>query len=445
MEEKMVYGMPESLWNILKDSKMYTEEDTKRLRDWFSGPSSIDGAKKTIIFSTPSRTGTSFFREELPMYAIKRNYPDEFNVIYADGNLGPNHVKLADLIVFHRAGHIHDYLHRVLKYWPKSEKKPLIVHDVDDNEFNLPNSHPMKGMWLAAGKDKMSMKSLSDSDFITTTGFKLKQTFSNFNRNVEVFRNMFDWNMPQWSLKRDPKYDGKIVIGWVGLTSHFEDLKKMVPMLKHIHDKYPNTHFILAGMALKDTSVNIIQKPDGSTEMKEEDVKDETQTYKYRVKQLYKDFDQSRIEFLDAVSLEEYGKFYKDLDLGLAFVEKNTFNACKSEIKAVEYMKYGVIPIYSKWGGYDDMYKNLMPEHLKDKTKHLAIETENPEAWKQVLEKVLDNFENHKQIAQELKTWVEDAYDINKQIHKRVEFYNRIIEEFNEKQVHQMARYNAVI
>ncbi len=76
-----------------------------------------------------TRTGTSFFRIELPMYAIKRNYPDEFNLVYADGNIGPNHVAVADLLIFHRAGGHHDFLHKVFKVWPKTKKRPLVIHD----------------------------------------------------------------------------------------------------------------------------------------------------------------------------------------------------------------------------------------------------------------------------------------------------------------------------
>jgi len=440
---ELIHGMLPEIWEMLASSQIYKEEQTATLRGAFAAPLSIDPTKKTIILSTPSRTGTSFFRLELPMYAIKRNFPDEFNLIYADGNLGPNHVKLADMIIFHRAGNIHDYLHKIFKLWPKTEKRPVIVHDVDDNEFNLPNSHPMKGMWLAADKDKMSLRSLKESDYVETTGFKLKQTFSNFNKNVHVFRNMFDWNMPMWKLERDIKYNGKIVIGWVGLTSHFEDIKKMAPIMKYIHDKYPNTHFILSGMALKDTTISITNAPDGSPIMKEEEVKEESQTYRFRVKQLYKDFDQSRIEIIDATSLEEYGKFYKDLDIGLAFVERNTFSQCKSEIKAVEYMKYGAVSIYSKWGGYADMFNNL-PDHLKQKNKDLAIDTENPIVWKETLDNVISHFDKYKSIAQEMKLYVEDAYDINKRANDRVEFYNKVIEQHTERQTSSIAKYGVL-
>lgn len=302
----------------------------------------------------------------------------------------------------------------------------------------------MKGLWLASEKDKMSLRSLKESDCVTTTGFKLKQTFGNFNPNVYVFRNMFDWNMPMWKLDRDPKYNGKIVIGWVGLTSHFEDLKKMKPILKHIHDKYSNTVFILAGMALKDTTIEINERLDGTKDVKESEVTDEKNTYRYKVKELYGDFNKNRIEILDAVGLEQYGKFYKDIDIGLSYVERNTFSQCKSEIKSVEYMKYGAVSIYSNWGGYGDMLK-LMPDKLRQESRELCIDTENPNTWSEVIEKVINNIDYYKNVAGKLQYWVEDFYDVNKQTHDRIDFYNRIVEEHVEKQTHSIAKHSVLI
>ena len=320
---------PPVIWEIL-ESHNVTPENSEKLRTYFSSPSLFDPTRRTIVFSTPSRTGTSFFRLEMPLYAIALHYPEKFNLIYADNMLGPKHIQAADLIIAHRAGHLHDFMHSVLRVYPQTYKRPLIIHDVDDNEFNLPMRHPMREMWYAAEKDKMSIRSLKESDYITTTGFKLRQTFRNFNLNVEVFRNMFDWEQPQWKLERKwPAKDGRLVIGWIGLTSHYEDIKRMVPIMKYIHDKYPNTDFVLSGMAIKDTEVNITVDANGQKKFDEKEVTDQTKTYRYRVKELFKDFDPNRVEFHDAISLEEYGRFYKDIDIGLAYLENLTFNQCK--------------------------------------------------------------------------------------------------------------------
>ena len=426
---------PDEIWDILSNHKV-TTENTAKLRQYFMNPDKFDFTRRTIIFSTPSRTGTSWFRLEMPMYAIAANYPEKFNIIHADNNLNPKHLEVADLIIAHRAGHLHDWMHNIYKVWPKTRKRGLVIHDVDDNEFNLPMRHPMRDMWYAAEKDKMSIRSLRESDYVTTTGRKLQQTFRNFNKNVTVYRNMFDWAQPQWHLPRE-RTDDAIVIGWVGLTSHFEDIKKMHPILKYIHDKYPNTRFVLSGMAIKDTEVTITLDAKGGKKFDEKDVTDETKTYRYKVNHLYSDFDPARIEFHNAIELENYGSFYKDLDIGLAYIENLTFNQCKSEIKVVEYMKYGVIPLWMNIGGYKDM-SDAMPAELKTATRPLALETENPIRWKDALEDAVVHIEKWRKVAQDCKRWVEDQYDINKQSHDRVDFYTQIIEEHLEKEVNRI-------
>jgi len=256
------------------------------------------------------------------MLAMWEHFRDEANYIYCE-NLQPNHLRLADMIIMHRAGNLHSHFLSVARLWPKTEIRPCIAHDVDDNEFNLPRTHPMSELWYSSGKDKMSIQSLKFSDFVMTTTEKLARTFKNFNSEVYVQRNMFNWKLPQWNYDKNeirkqmiPEWcEGKIVIGWAGLTSHYEDIRRMHAILKPIHDKYPETVFILAGMALRDSQVEIEYGEDGQPHFKEKEIDDENMTYRARVKALYSDFDEDRIKTFDALPLEEYAKFYSLFDI----------------------------------------------------------------------------------------------------------------------------------
>jgi len=132
---------PEEIWKILSTHDM-TEKNTEILRNYFTNPTYFDPDRKTIVFSVPSRTGTSFFRTELPMYAIATKYPEKFNLVYADNNLNPRHLQMADYIETHRAGHLHCWLHDIYKAWPKTQKRAVVSQNVDDNEYTLPAKHP---------------------------------------------------------------------------------------------------------------------------------------------------------------------------------------------------------------------------------------------------------------------------------------------------------------
>jgi hypothetical protein len=56
----LIHGMPPELWEILSESKISKEEDSAKLRAYFSAPPILDGSKKTIVFSTPSTLGGLF-------------------------------------------------------------------------------------------------------------------------------------------------------------------------------------------------------------------------------------------------------------------------------------------------------------------------------------------------------------------------------------------------
>ena len=422
------------------------EEQRRKIKEYATQPDDINPNLKTIVFSTPSETGTSFFRIFEPMKAILRNYSDEINIIYTEKLLA-SHMKVADAVIMHRCGNLHSHYLNVSRYWPKTEVRPLIIHDADDNEFNLPATHPMKDLWEQAGKDKMSIHSIKNSDCITTTTNKLRQTFKNFNGNVEVFRNMFDWNLPQWNLdKQQVRKDmlsewdltDKVVVGWAGLTSHFSDLQRMAPIIKKIHDTYPNVNFVIAGLAIKDTTIEFQEDEQGRKVAKEVDIEKKEETYEYKVKSLFEGIDQDRIKYFTALPLEQYAKFNALFDIALAYVEHNTFNACKSEIKVVEALKYEAIPVFSNFGGYKDMWSEV-PKELR--FSNMAIDSTFANAWVRAISYWVENIEEGREKAKKLSEWSNNFYDINKNIEQYLSWILSISEEHREDQINQSNKY----
>jgi glycosyltransferase involved in cell wall biosynthesis len=438
--------MSEEIQNIEKKILYKDAAERDVVKQYFTNPKEIDRTKRTIVFSTPSETGTSYFRLFEPMKALWKKHRDEINIIYTE-NIQPNHFQLADCVVMHRCGNLHSHFVSVARLWPKTEKRPLIIHDVDDNEFNLPATHPMRDLWITSGKDKMSIQSLKHSDIVTTTTEKLYLTFKTFNKNVSIIPNMFDWDLPQWNLDKEqvrreliPEWGkDKIIVGWAGLTSHYEDIRRMHAILKQIHDKHPETVFILAGMALKDSQVEIEYK-DGKPVFREKEIEDENQRYRGRVKNLYSDFEPSRIKLFDAVPLEEYGKFYALFDISLAYLERNAFNSCKSQIKVVESLHYGCIPIFSDFGGYHDLISAL-PKELR--YEHMALYATAPGIWVRAIEHWIDEFKKGNSLDRisKLKEASDNLYDINLHIDERLSFYLENIEQHDEKQINNISRF----
>jgi hypothetical protein len=82
---------------LLEKSQFKNHEEREELKKYFSQPPDLDVSKKTIVFSTPSETGTSYFRVFEPMRALWKHFPDDANYLYTE-NIQPNHMKIADCI-----------------------------------------------------------------------------------------------------------------------------------------------------------------------------------------------------------------------------------------------------------------------------------------------------------------------------------------------------------
>jgi len=419
------------------------EKERLELKNAFSTFDNIDPNKKTILFTAPSETGTSFFRLLTPLFAMAEKAPDAFNYIYWEQENFPiEWLHKVDIWVQHRAGGIHSYYLKMAKRFPDDVAPITVIHDVDDDEVNLPPNHAMKEMWYGSMKHEMAKFQLGHSDFITTTGRMLKREFMKYQKvdRIEVFRNGFNWNLPQWNLSK-PEHKN-VTIGWAGLTSHFDDLKKLSKILKVIHDKYPDVDFKIAGVTNKDEQYKYETDPEtGEKRFVREKVDDYKNTYHYKISELFKDFDKNRIELLGVLPLEEYAKFYTLWDINLAYVEHNGFNSRKSEIKIVEGARYKNINVYSNIGGYQE-YTTFLPEELKKiHIKHCAMRTEQPKEWVDALSFWVDAIKSKNSIVDFVKDgaseFVTEFYDINNQVEDRVNFYNNCYD-----QVH---KYNKVI
>ncbi len=390
----------------------------------------LDKNKKTIFMNSPSFTGTAYWRLILPLLAMVKKYPDKYNYCYSEHEGFPiEWLKKTDLWIQHRAGSANSMYLKFVKLFPIDSKKPIVIHDVDDDEINLPETHPMKVLWLSSGKDQMAKYQLSNVDYVTTTGKQLQREFSKYNKfeNIKIFKNSMDWDLPMWKYeKENRKYP---TIFWAGLTSHYEDLKKMSIILKIIHDKYPNVKFCIAGISKFDEFFNIKEDENGKKIFEKQNITDEKVTYKYRVTELFKDFDKNRIELMGILSHEEYGKFYSYGDINLAYVEHNQFNKAKSNIKILEGGIYKSINIYSNFGGYEEFTYNAPINLKKELLKHCAAQTENILEWTNNISFWIDNYKTDlwNKVVEEQYNYIYNDYNIYNQIDERVKFYDEIL------------------
>jgi len=140
-----------------------------------------------------------------------------------------------------------------------------------------------------------------------------------FNKNTVVIKNKIN---PEIWYPIQMQKDDWIRIGWQGGWSHYEDFYILEPIMAKIMEKFKNVRFVVMGTPFPG---------------------------------LVKTLPADRVDFVDWVSMEAYPWKFKTLniDIGVAPLENNVFNTCKSELKWEEYGALGIpcvasnIPPYS--------------------------------------------------------------------------------------------------
>lgn len=444
-----------------------TAEDTAKVHEYVTDPKNIDPSKETIAWCVVSKTGTSWARLETPLFSFLRN-SDEFNHVYCDNGIKPWIYNISSLIVDHRASDPSDFFLNVKKYSPLDLNRPVWVADADDNESILSKKHPLYWIWNSQGRNKQSIRAITECDLFETTTRKLRDYGLKYNKNVQIFRNEFNWRLPGWNLQKKRRleefvpideatkkafdfpeeWQNKIVITYFGLTSHMEDLIKMAPIITKIIHDFPNTVFIFGGVALKDSQFTIEKDPQtGKDIVKEQEIVNPEDRYRRRVERLFEGIPSDRLRIYDALPLEQYSWFYSLSDINLALVEHNIFNQCKSEIKILEGFRYEAMNIYSDFGGYSDFNYMLEKELGISRTTIDKMTCRTECEFKEWYEKIaywIENYdtEERKALTSKIKDFVTQKYDVDLHIGERISLYKKLIEENIEKEYTRIYQMN---
>ena len=198
----------------------------------------------------------------------------------------------------------------------------LIVMDIDDY-WELPEHHTIRwrkdinyDIWKA---NIISNMRFADMFWTTNRELQLKIKKYAGDRPVHIVNNALDWDNPMWTTSK-PFWDKKekVNIGYVGGTTHYNDLTHLKGVLK-LFNKYYGKKVIWRQCGFDNVS-----------------------DYGKRVSnQIYNVFscDGKYAKYVRAhggVRHSMYAHFYDGLDISIAPLHDNPFNECKSELKVLE-------------------------------------------------------------------------------------------------------------
>ena len=254
------------------------------------------------------------------------------------------------------------------------EEKELLKFNLDRNK----------------GRIAKIYKAVMYSDLVTVTTPELASVFEGWNLNVNVLPNYINPNyMPQG--KKKPR--DHVVIGWQGGSSHFNDLKMIMPALKRIKKKYKEKvkfKFMGAGFL-----------------------------------GMYKELDADFVEWIDSEKF--YDVFSEDIfDIGLIPLidpKIDKFNNSKSNIKWLEYSYYGIPSVVSEYKPY--------VQHITNNNTGLLCYNQND--WYENICKLVDDPFLRMNIGKNAKNEVNLKWTIEKHAYK---WYDSYINAFKNKIEH---------
>lgn len=239
----------------------------------------------------------------------------------------PERVSLGDIVLIQRdfprfTSHYRQVIERA-----QLEGKP-VVYEIDDLLLELPVEHPDRPIYYYTPALFPMLRAIVEADAVTTTTPPLQAYLRPFNANTVLLPNFLDDRLWSFQAPKQKNPEGRVVIGYMGSTSHRPDLEQILPVLQHLIVRYKEKV--------------ILRFWGGEPPLQIRDL--------------------SNVEWIP-LSLPDYPKFVSTFsqqegDIFIAPLMDTFFNQCKSSIKFLEYSTLGVPGVYSHILPYQEVIRH---------------------------------------------------------------------------------------
>ncbi len=248
-----------------------------------------------------------------------------------------------------------------------------LIYELDDDLINIDLSHPQYEKYSKASKTIVRIAENAD-ELVVSTNY-LKDKLSIYNDNITVIPNTLT---EAWDKETtfQPKDSNLIKIGYMGTTTHKNDLKLVEEAIINVKEYFKNSN--------QEVVFEIIGGSDEDLKYAQEiSIPQEKRDYPNFVKWL---------------------KETVNWDLALAPIEDTPINNSKSELKYLEYTALNVPCIFSNLGPYK--------ENIQDGITGLLAEN-NTKDWEEKIIKLIEDVNLRKNILTNAKRDVRENYLLN--------------------------------
>jgi glycosyltransferase involved in cell wall biosynthesis len=417
--------------------------------------------KKYKILVIPSdRTGVSYYRSTTPHIKLEEFYPDLFHVDidYEPNYKDDNFFKRYDLIHFHKTLCPYEDFNETMERI-KALGIPSVM-DVDDH-WSPGRHHPAFDIIRREQLPKKLVNNFKNSDNIITTTPLFREALLKFNKNVYVVPNAIDTTESQYIPK--PEKSNRIRIGWLGGSSHEEDLKLLRGLVNRLKSDglMDKIQFVVCGFDLRG-KMTVFNK-EKNTQQTRDIAPMESVWYRYEkiftdnyniVSDEYKKFlmkfkneeypniENEPYRRVWTKPITSYANNYNLFDITLAPLAQNDFNKVKSQLKVIEAGFHKKALVAQDFGPYTIDLVNALE---KTKGQQPTINTEgnalivdsnrNHKEWYQHLKRLIENPDLIETLSENLYNTVKDKYSMEAVCELRKDLYLDLIKKNETKGV----------
>lgn len=421
---------------------------------------------KIKVLVVPSdRSGVSKFRSVDPHLKLQELFDKEFfvDIITAgtdtiDWN-NDNYLKQFHIVHFHRSlsdvvnGRLQPvYGDQAKRIFDKFKKFGIIsIMDLDD--YWLPTvDHPAYPLLKQSKVDELIKSNIVMADYVTTTTEIFAKEIEKLNKNVVVLPNAIDPSEPQFQVK-PIKNDKKLKIGWLGGSSHLNDLELIRQGLNTFVSSHEgaDTQLVVCGFDLRGsiTQTNP-QTGEQSTrkilphesvwcryeELFTNNYKSLSPEYKKHLLKYSQDEDNAYDDLNEPYRrvwtkpITTYASNYNLFDISLAPIKEHIFNKAKSQLKVIEAGFHKKALIAQDFGPYTIDLTNVIEYGGKINENGNAIlidSNKNHKDWLKAIKFLHKNPEMVDIMSNNLYNTVTKKYHIDVVTKSRAEFYKSIV------------------
>jgi glycosyltransferase involved in cell wall biosynthesis len=398
-----------------------------------------------VLVVPSDRFGVGKFRSIEPHIFLQNNFSGDF---FVEIDLNPpledlEFYKKFQIVVYHRS--ITNDFDRSYELVEKLKGLGIVtVCDMDDY-WNPTKDHPIYDVIMYNKINEKIVRSIKQSDWVTTTTSLFADEIRKYNKNVFVLPNAINPDEPQF--KEKTIESDKLRVGWLGGSSHLSDIQLLDSSFAKLSQNYKDLQFVLCGFDTRGTITEI----NGQTgEHKKRPIKPEetvwaryeeifTQNYKYVSPEFEKvlkkytqdentEFGNESYRRVWTLPVTSYAKNYAKFDVSLAPIKNHMFNRMKSQLKVIEAGFYKKALIATNLGPYTlDLKHCLKNGEFTDGNALLVDENRNHGDWAKFIIKLQKNPSLVTDMGERLYETVSKKYDLNIVTRDRADFYKSLI------------------